>query len=186
MNIKSEKTLLLTRDDVARLLTLPELIDTMREAYRVRATQPDAVRPQRVISKYGDDSTSVIFPGVLPECERYTVKVNAKTSCNVARGLPFLRGVILLVSRKDGANEAILESGLLTAMRTGAAGAVAADLLAVKDAHSVMIIGAGLQAEWMLPALAHVRKIREVRIFDAVRERADDWMHRMTSKVPAL
>jgi ornithine cyclodeaminase/alanine dehydrogenase-like protein (mu-crystallin family) len=186
MSTKTEKTLLLTRDDVARLLTLPELIEALREAYRLRANHELIIRPQRAVARYGEESTTVTFPGVLPDCERYTVKVNAKTAGNVARGLPFLRGVILLINRTDGANEAILESGLLTAMRTGAAGALAADLLAPKEARTVMIIGAGLQAEWMLPALAHVRKIREVRVFDVVRERADDWMHRMSSKVPAL
>ncbi len=186
MSTKAEKTLLLTRDDVARLLTLPELIEALRAAYCLRANHELVIRPQRAMAKYGGESTTVIFPGVLPDCERYTVKVNAKTDGNVARGLPFLRGVILLINRTDGSNEAILESGLLTAMRTGAAGAVAADVLAHKDARSVMIIGAGLQAEWMLPALAQVRRIREVRVFDVVRERADDWIHRMSSKVPAL
>jgi alanine dehydrogenase len=186
MSTKAEKTLLLTRDDVARLLTLPELIEAMREAYCLRANHELVIRPQRAVTRHGEDSTTVTFPGVLPDCERYTVKVNAKTAGNVARGLPFLRGVILLINRADGANEAILESGLLTAMRTGASGAVVADVLARKEARTVMIIGAGLQAEWMLPALAQVRRIREVRVFDVVRERADDWRHRMSSKVPAL
>ena len=186
MSTKIQKTLLLTRDDVARLLTLPELIEALRDAYCLRADHDIVVRPQRAMASYGEESMTVIFPGVLPDCERYTVKVNSKTAGNVARGLPFLRGVILLVNRADGSNEAILESGLLTAMRTGATGALAVDLLALKDARTVMIIGAGLQAEWMLPALAHVRRIREVRVFDVVRERADNWMHRMSSKVPAL
>jgi thiol:disulfide interchange protein DsbD len=125
MSTKTEKTLLLTRDDVARLLTLPDLIEALREAYCLRANHELVIRPQRAMAKYGEESTTVIFPGVLPDCERYTVKVNAKTAGNVARGLPFLRGVILLINRADGSNEAILESGLLTAMRTGAAGAVA-------------------------------------------------------------
>jgi ornithine cyclodeaminase len=186
MATKTEKTLLLTREDVARLLTLPELIEALREAYCLRADHELIVRPQRSMARQGEDSTTVIFPGVLPDCDRYTVKVNAKTAGNVARGLPFLRGVILLVNRVDGSNEAILESGLITAMRTGAAAAVAADLLARKDARTVMIVGAGLQAEWVLQALAQVRRIREVRVFDVVPERADDWRHRMSAKVPLL
>lgn len=186
MATPKEKTLLLTREDVARLLTLPDLIEELRKAYCLRSETAEAVRPQRAISRHGEDSTTVIFPGMLPACDRYTVKVNAKTAGNVERGLPFLRGVIVLINRLNGANEAVLEAGLITAMRTGATGAVAADLLARKDARTVMIIGAGLQAEWLLQALAHVRRIREVRVHDIVPGRADDWIHRMSSKVPAL
>ncbi len=86
MSTKAEKTLLLTRDDVARLLTLPELIEALRAAYCLRANHELVIRPQRAMAKYGEESTTVIFPGVLPDCERYTVKVNAKTAGNVARG----------------------------------------------------------------------------------------------------
>ncbi len=186
MSNPKEKTLLLTRDDVARLLTLPELIEELRKAYRLRAEGDVATRPQRAMARHGEDSTTVIFPGMLPGCDRYTVKVNAKTADNVARGLPFLRGVLLLINRLNGSNEAVLESGLITAMRTGAAAAVAADLLARKEARTVMIVGAGLQAEWILQALAHVRRVREVHVHDIVPGRADDWRHRMSSKVPAL
>src|SRR5258708_9985829 len=111
MSIKTEKTLVLTRDDVGRLLTLPELIEALRDAYRLRANHELIVRPQRAVAKYGEESTTITFPGLLPECERYTVKVNAKTDGNVARGLPFLRGVILLVNRPGGWNEASLQAG---------------------------------------------------------------------------
>lgn len=186
MSPKAEKTLLLTRDDVSRLLSLPELIEELRDAYRLRAQHEHPVRPQRAIARHGEDSTTVIFPGVMPGSDRYTVKVNSKTADNVARGLPFLRGVILLINRTNGANEAVLESGLITSMRTGAAGAVAVDLLARKDARSVMIIGAGHAAEWIISAIGHVRRIREVRVYDVVPERADEWMHRMSSRMPAL
>lgn len=186
MATKTEKTLLLTRDDVSRLLSLPELIEELRGAYRLHAQHDNPIRPQRAIARHGEDATTVIFPGVLPGCDHYTVKVNAKTADNVARGLPFLRGVILLINRTNGSNEAVLESGLITAMRTGAAAGVAADLLARKDARSVMIIGAGSSAQWILQAIAHVRRIREVRVYDIVPERADEWMHRMSSMMPAL
>ena len=40
-----EKTLLLTREDVARLLTLPELIEELRNAYRLRSEAGETVRP---------------------------------------------------------------------------------------------------------------------------------------------
>src|SRR5271156_412396 len=110
MTNKAEKTLLLTREDVARLLTLPELIDALREAHKLRATVEVPAHSQRAVVRHGDSSTTVVFPGVLPNCDRYTVKVNAKTDGNVARGLPFLRGVLLLINRVNGANEAVLEA----------------------------------------------------------------------------
>ena len=66
----------------------------------------------------------VNFPGCLPGYDFYTVKINVKTPGNALAGLPFLMGTITLIDRKTGQPMALLESGLITAMRTGAAGAI--------------------------------------------------------------
>jgi len=59
-----------------------------------------------------------------------------------------------------------MESSYLTALRTGLAGALGADVLAVADASRVAIVGAGVQGRAQLSALRSVRPIREVKVFD--------------------
>ena len=52
----------------------------------------------------------------------------------------------------------------MTALRTGAAGGLAADLLARKDASVVALFGSGVQARTQLEAVRCVRPVTEVRI----------------------
>jgi ornithine cyclodeaminase/alanine dehydrogenase-like protein (mu-crystallin family) len=67
----------------------------------------------------------------------------------------------------------VLDSGSITALRTGAATAVAARLLARPDARSAVIVGCGAQGEIQLAALAAVLPLRHVRVLDAERARAE-------------
>jgi len=61
----------------------------------------------------------------------------------------------------------------LTALRTGAAGGLAADLLARSDASVVTVFGAGVQARTQLEAVRCVRDIDEVRVVSPVREESE-------------
>jgi len=59
---------------------------------------------------------------------------------------------------------AIIDGGALTALRTGAAGGVAARVLSRTGASHAALFGAGVQARSQLLAVATVRPIREVRL----------------------
>jgi ornithine cyclodeaminase/alanine dehydrogenase-like protein (mu-crystallin family) len=73
---------------------------------------------------------------------------------------------------------AILESGFLTALRTGLAGAIGADVLARPDAQTVAIVGAGAQGILQLEMLLLVRPISRVRVYDIIPERAVEFANR--------
>lgn len=74
-------------------------------------------------------------------------------------------GLMLVISATDGALVGVLaDNGFLTELRTGAAGAVAADLLARQDATTVAVVGAGSQARYQLEALRGVRAIDRVQV----------------------
>jgi ornithine cyclodeaminase len=59
----------------------------------------------------------------------------------------------------------------LTRMRTGAVSGLATELLSNKDAEVGALFGSGGQARSQLEAMLTVRVLREVRIYDAMRER---------------
>ncbi|MDB4966754.1 MAG: Ornithine cyclodeaminase [Myxococcales bacterium] len=174
----SERTLLLSRSDVARFLPLRALASAIGDAYIRHSTDaPDdgpAPRPQRARAQLGEGTSVVInFPGVLSGYDAYTVKVNAKTEANRDAGLPFLRGTILLIERQTGGLRAILDSGLVTAMRTAAAGALGVTALARAGASKVALFGAGVQGTWHLGALRAIGRLDEARIFDVEPARAE-------------
>jgi ornithine cyclodeaminase/alanine dehydrogenase-like protein (mu-crystallin family) len=75
---------------------------------------------------------------------------------NPARGLPTVTGLVLLSDAEDGRLLAVLDAAALTALRTAAAGVLAADALAREDAGSWAVVGCGVngaEAARMLVAL---------------------------------
>lgn len=167
-------TLVLSRSDVARHLPLRALASKIGDAYIRHSTEPLEPRPQRARAQIGEGQSVVVnFPGVLTGYDAYTVKVNAKTDANPAAGLPFLRGAILLIERDTGSLRAILDSSLVTAMRTAAAGALGVTALARPGASNVALFGAGVQGTWHLGALAAIERLGAVRIYDPEPARAE-------------
>lgn len=63
---------------------------------------------------------------------------------NPAKGLPTVVGLVLLSNAENGALEAVLDAGSITAFRTGAAAVLAAEALGREDAESAAVIGAGV------------------------------------------
>jgi alanine dehydrogenase len=75
---------------------------------------------------------------------------------NSAKGLPVVRGEVLLSDAETGEELAVIECSSVTSLRTGAAAAVSAQALARQDARSVGIIGCGVNGAWSARCLAAV------------------------------
>jgi alanine dehydrogenase len=73
---------------------------------------------------------------------------------NSARGLPVVRGVVILSDAETGKELAVIECSSVTSLRTGAAAAVSAQELALDEASSVGIIGCGVNGAWSARCLA--------------------------------
>ena len=73
---------------------------------------------------------------------------------NPARGLPTVTGVICVSNLEDGEPIALCDARAVTALRTGAVAAVAAQELAREDARTVGIVGCGLHGAWAARCLA--------------------------------
>jgi alanine dehydrogenase len=73
---------------------------------------------------------------------------------NSAKGLPVVRGEVLLSDAETGEELAVIECSSITSLRTGAAAAVSAQVLAAGRAESVGIIGCGVNGTWAARCLA--------------------------------
>ena len=80
-------------------------------------------------------------------------------------GLPTHQGIIVLLRATTGEPLAVLDGRLITEMRTAAVTAAATKLLADPNAHTLAILGSGVQARAHWRALQLVRQFREVRIW---------------------
>jgi ornithine cyclodeaminase len=113
----------------------------------------------------------LLAPGLARGTPAYTVKVHAK----FPRSQSAIQGIIVLHDIHTGHPLAILESTLITAVRTGLAGAIAADVLAKKGSVEVAIVGAGAQGVFQLQSLRQVRDISSTSVFDNAPGKAEQF-----------
>jgi ornithine cyclodeaminase/alanine dehydrogenase-like protein (mu-crystallin family) len=173
-------TLLLSRKHVERLLDSSALATQLRAGFIAysNSTAERALRIRAPIPEQPGTAT-VLFPGTLPGLSVYSVKVHAKFIDQD----PAVRGVICLHDRKSGNLLAIMDSTYITAVRTGIAGALAADAVARRDASTVAVIGAGVQGSFQLRALARIRRLRHVVVYDNAAGRAAVFATRMGAEL---
>jgi ornithine cyclodeaminase/alanine dehydrogenase-like protein (mu-crystallin family) len=101
----------------------------------------------------------------------FAVKVASGFYRNAERGLPTGSGLVLVFDATTGFPLALLgDNGYLTELRTGAAGALAARLLAPDHSLKVGVIGAGSQARYQLRAISRVRALGGVRVWSPVQQ----------------
>lgn len=91
--------------------------------------------------------------------DSFAVKVASGFFDNPSKGLPYGSGMMVLLSAKTGLLQALLaDNGYLTDLRTGLAGAIAANHLAPARVETAGVIGSGTQARFQMRALALVRQ----------------------------
>ena len=89
---------------------------------------------------------------------------------NPAKGLPTVTGLVLLSDASDGRLLAALDAAAVTALRTGAAAVLAAEVLGASGARDAAVIGAGVNGE--AAARTFVARGRTVRLWDVDEARA--------------
>jgi alanine dehydrogenase len=114
----------------------------------------------------------------------FAAKVNANFPGNPAsHGLPTVQGVVVLMDGTTGEPLAIMDSTALTALRTAAATAAAARVLARRDSRTLTVVGCGVQGEVQLEALLRVLPLERVYACDSDSERAARFAERMALKL---
>jgi ornithine cyclodeaminase len=141
-------------------------IDQVEAAFLALATEPVAMPPILRLDLPGHHGEVDVKTAYLPRFDSFAIKVSPGFFDNPSMGLPSLNGLMLVLSAKTGLTEAVLlDNGYLTAVRTAAAGAVAARWLSKRDTSHVAVIGAGEQARLQLQALKLVRRFERVSVW---------------------
>lgn len=87
---------------------------------------------------------------------------------NPKKGFKTVMAVIILNDPRTGLPLVLMDGTYITALRTGAAGAIATKYLARKNSQTLGVIGAGIQAVTQIAAITKVRRIKEIFVFDIV------------------
>jgi len=159
-------TLLLTRNDVAELLSVDECIDAVEHVFKLYGE--GKTLPPKILGIHTTDGGVHIKAGILNLKRTYFVtKINANFPGNTNQyGLPTIQGIVVLCDGDNGRLLSLMDSIEITIIRTGAATAVAAKYLALTNAKIVTICGCGNQGKISLTALMKVRDIKKVFAYD--------------------
>src|SRR5581483_8921911 len=158
--------LLLREAEVRALITPALALRAVRDAFRALA-EGRAVQPSSFDLDLPNVRGEFHVKGAYVEgLAHFAIKSASGFYANQQSGEPANGGMSLAFDAKTGALRAmILDNGWLTELRTGAAGALAADLLGTRDPEVIGILGAGTQARFQLRALLDVRKPRKVLVW---------------------
>ncbi|MEE8572298.1 MAG: ornithine cyclodeaminase family protein [Gemmatimonadota bacterium] len=171
--------LYLTRDDVESVgVTMREIVTALGHMF-VEKGKGNAEMPPKPGIHPRQDAFIHAMPGYLPGIRAAGMKWVSGYPENRERGLPYISGLIVLNDPDTGIPLAVMDATWVTAVRTGAATAVAARYLARPDSTTVGIIACGVQGRTNLEALTCVFEITHVRAFDTNREAAQRFAREM-------
>jgi len=161
------KTLLLTELDVEQLLSMDEVMVAVESSFKEKGLGHVQMPAKLYLfyQKYNGDLRTM--PSYLEDLDVSAVKVvNVHPDNRAKYNLPSVMAMIVLVDPRNGAPLAIMGGTWVTAVRTGAAGGVAAKYLARKNSKVVGLVGAGAQAKTQLMSLFSLyKKLGEVKVW---------------------
>ncbi|MEC4273463.1 ornithine cyclodeaminase family protein [Adlercreutzia sp. R25] len=176
---------ILSAKDVAACLTMGEVIDAVRATYEQKATGEAEAWPMVYHAFEPGVADIDIKSGVLGGAGVFGHKTVAWFSKNPARGLPDLYGLIVVLSTETGEPVGVVDGAGITGLRTGAAGALGARVLANPGSESLLMVGAGHQALYQVAAtLSLSDSIKTVRVANPHNpDRARDLAQRLPQKL---
>ncbi|ETR68405.1 MAG: Ornithine cyclodeaminase [Candidatus Magnetoglobus multicellularis str. Araruama] len=157
------KLRMLSAADVRKALPMPLAIQVMQRAF-AQFSAGRTVVPLRTRIQVDGGNLMFFMPAFLKESRELGLKVIALWPDNSVKGLADAYSLVTIFDVDTGKPLAIMNGEELTAIRTGAGGGLAADLLARPESSVVAVFGSGVQARAQLEAVCAVRPIREVRI----------------------
>jgi ornithine cyclodeaminase/alanine dehydrogenase-like protein (mu-crystallin family) len=149
----------LSAADVLSLLTPVETVQLVESAALAAAGSSDWVVPKRQHVQWAQ-GTLLTMPAI--GAGAMAVKLVSVVPGNAGRQLPVTNGLLILGDAATGLPLAIMDAAALTAMRTGAVGALGLRYVTPAAVASLGIVGAGVQGAWQAITACAVRPIRTV------------------------
>ncbi len=158
--------LYLSRQDVEQIaLPMKQIIEALEAMFVEKGAGRTEMPPKPGIHPRTDAFIHAM-PAYIPSLEAAGMKWVSGFPQNQRAGLPYIHGLMILSDPETGIPRAVMDCTWITAMRTGAATAVAAKHLARPDSSRVGILACGVQGRSNLEALACLFDVTTVRAYD--------------------
>lgn len=163
--------------DVFRLADFPSLIGGLTDMYKAGCDAMDRMLLSQPTTE-GDRGDFLLQPAWI-KGQAFGVKIANIFPGNETRGKPSIMGTYVLFDGNTGEPLACIDGTAETLVKTAANSAVASKLLAKKDAATMLMIGAGNLAPYLIAAHASVRPIKRVLIWNRTASKAKELAARL-------
>lgn len=165
------ETLILSAGDVAACLEGEAVLSCVERTLRALAGGAAESGPRAFMAV--GSGAFLALPAVLREERIAGMKWVSTLGDNPARGLPKVRGAVLLSDADTGALRAVLDAKAITAWRTAALAVVAAKYCGVAEPGAAAVVGFGTVGRTAAALLSRVLPLREIRVFGRRRAQAE-------------
>lgn len=175
-NLRMTGILCISSADLKPLLTLPVAIEAVKEAYVLHSSGEGKLLPL-VRERLAENAVFGIKTGFIPKQRVLGLKVAGSWKENKKHGEDAHQATVVLIDPATGKPLAFMDGNHITTIRTGAAGAVGAELFSSPDSKVLAVIGTGVQGTIQTEAVLYVRSgIATVRCFNPHGEVSDAYV----------
>ncbi|MCK4481262.1 MAG: hypothetical protein KAV01_12100, partial [Candidatus Lokiarchaeota archaeon] len=164
---------ILTKENVTQLLTMPDALEYVEEAYK-QLSLGNALVPQRIAITDPAPGLTLIMPGIIGgEMNALATKIVSVYKQNPEKyNMPTVLAKVMVQDINTGDIVGIMDGSLITAMRTGAATGVSVKYLARKNSTTMGIYSAGVQARKQVSAVfwGLNEKLEKCKVYDLKKE----------------
>ena len=178
--------LYLTQDEVKQVLDMKSAFEAVEGGFREMGNKAIEMPPR--VYLHFPKGVLIAMPAYMPNLNAAGTKlVTVHPGNKKDYNLPAVQAKIIINSIENGSPLAIMDGTYVTAVRTGAAGAVGIKYLAHEDAKEVGLCGLGVQGRSQIMGLMLVRpKITKVKIFDILPEAIQPFIKEMKTMYPSV
>ncbi|UYP44364.1 Alanine dehydrogenase [Candidatus Lokiarchaeum ossiferum] len=181
--MEGKNLLYLSRSDIEKInIPMSEIISTLEKMFFEKG-QGRVEMPPKPGIHFSEDSYIHAMPAYIPAFQSAGIKWVSAFPENHKKNLPFISGLLILNDATTGFPIAVMDCTWITAMRTGAATAVAAKYLANPNSSQVGILACGVQGRSNLEALSCVFNIKKVNVYDIFAQSAQKYADEMGKKL---
>ena len=146
----------------------------LMEAALASLARGEVVHPLRpVVPVAGTKNVFAVMPAYSSALKAFSTKIISVYPDNHGTEYDSHQGLVVLFDGERGNPVAMMDAASITAIRTAAVSAVATKLLAVSDAATVAVLGAGVQARTHVDAMLAARPFERVVLWARSREKAE-------------
>jgi ornithine cyclodeaminase/alanine dehydrogenase-like protein (mu-crystallin family) len=175
--------LFLNERDVMQALTFEQVMDCVKDALRIYE-EKTFVMPDRMAVHCGGNNLLLLMPCV--SRDDIATKLVTVFPGNKARSRPVIDGLVILGDRSTGEILALMDGKTITAMRTGAVTGISIRHLSRADAHSVGLVGCGVQGYYQIVYACTARDIHRVALYDVSPEAIPPLVARLRTSLPGV